>query len=236
MSYLLALDAGTGSIRAVIFDLNGRQLAVGRAEWKHLSVDNVPGSMEFDLPPTGSWPASAFARRSTPPGSLPPIFSPSPAVRCAKASFSMTATARPSGPAPTSMPAPAAKWRSLRRSTTIASNPRYTRSRDKPWRSAPCRACCGWRTTADIYRKAATITMISDWLAAKLSGELAVDRQTPAPPACSICSAATGVRRCWIWPGCAPICCRRSKRPVPCWAPSPKRRRSRAACAPGRRW
>ncbi len=43
------------------------------------------------------------------------------------------------------------------------------------WRSAPCRACCGWRTTADIYRKAATITMISDWLAAKLSGELAVD-------------------------------------------------------------
>lgn len=49
MSYLLALDAGTGSIRAVIFDLNGRQIAVGRAEWKHLSVDNVPGSMEFDL-------------------------------------------------------------------------------------------------------------------------------------------------------------------------------------------
>lgn len=29
MSYLLALDAGTGSIRAVIFDLNGRQIAVG---------------------------------------------------------------------------------------------------------------------------------------------------------------------------------------------------------------
>lgn len=27
----------------------------------------------------------------------------------------------------------------------------------------------------DIYRKAATVTMISDWLAAKLSGELAVD-------------------------------------------------------------
>jgi autoinducer 2 (AI-2) kinase len=49
MSYLLALDAGTGSIRAVIFDLTGRQVAVGQAEWKHLSVENVPGSMEFDL-------------------------------------------------------------------------------------------------------------------------------------------------------------------------------------------
>ena len=49
MSYLLALDAGTGSVRAVVFDLQGRQIAVGQAEWKHLSVDNVPGSMEFDL-------------------------------------------------------------------------------------------------------------------------------------------------------------------------------------------
>jgi sugar (pentulose or hexulose) kinase len=37
MSYLLALDAGTGSVRAVIFDLQGNQIAVGQAEWKHLS-------------------------------------------------------------------------------------------------------------------------------------------------------------------------------------------------------
>jgi len=29
MSYLLALDAGTGSVRAVIFDLAGRQIAAG---------------------------------------------------------------------------------------------------------------------------------------------------------------------------------------------------------------
>ena len=40
MSYLLALDAGTGSVRAVIFDLQGNQIAVGQAEWKHLSVEN----------------------------------------------------------------------------------------------------------------------------------------------------------------------------------------------------
>ena len=31
--YLMALDAGTGSIRAVIFDLEGNQIAVGQAEW-----------------------------------------------------------------------------------------------------------------------------------------------------------------------------------------------------------
>ena len=32
MSYLLALDAGTGSVRAVIFDLQGNQIAVGQAD------------------------------------------------------------------------------------------------------------------------------------------------------------------------------------------------------------
>ena len=63
MSYLLALDAGTGSIRAVIFDLNGRQLAVGQAEWKHLSVDNVPGSMEFDLTTNWQLACPALSRR-----------------------------------------------------------------------------------------------------------------------------------------------------------------------------
>jgi ribulose kinase len=71
----------------------------------------------------------------------------------------------------------------------------------------------------DIYRQAATITMISDWLAAKLSGELAVDPPTPVPPACSTCSAATGDRRCSIWPGCVPIFSPRSKKPALCSAP-----------------
>ncbi len=47
--YLMALDAGTGSIRAVIFDPEGNQIAVGQAEWRHLAVPDVPGSMEFDL-------------------------------------------------------------------------------------------------------------------------------------------------------------------------------------------
>lgn len=32
--YLMALDAGTGSIRAVIFDTEGNQIAVGQAEWR----------------------------------------------------------------------------------------------------------------------------------------------------------------------------------------------------------
>ncbi|AFI85896.1 autoinducer-2 kinase [Aggregatibacter actinomycetemcomitans] len=51
--YLMALDAGTGSVRAVIFDLDGNQIAAAQREWTHLSDPDIPGSMEFDL--TNNW-------------------------------------------------------------------------------------------------------------------------------------------------------------------------------------
>ena len=48
---LLAIDAGTGSVRAVIFTREGIQLAAEGQEWVHLSDPRYPGSMDFD---TGS--------------------------------------------------------------------------------------------------------------------------------------------------------------------------------------
>ena len=46
--YLMTIDAGTGSARAVIFDLEGNQISVGQEEWEHLSCEGVPNSMSFD--------------------------------------------------------------------------------------------------------------------------------------------------------------------------------------------
>ena len=48
MQYLMAIDAGTGSVRAVIFDTEGNQLSVAQEEWTHLAVEGVPNSMTFD--------------------------------------------------------------------------------------------------------------------------------------------------------------------------------------------
>jgi autoinducer-2 kinase len=45
---LLALDAGTGSCRAVLFALDGRQVGMAQREWSHRSLDGVPGSQVFD--------------------------------------------------------------------------------------------------------------------------------------------------------------------------------------------
>ena len=48
MPYLMTIDAGTGSVRAVIFDQAGRQISVGQQEWSHLAEDGVIDSMSFD--------------------------------------------------------------------------------------------------------------------------------------------------------------------------------------------
>lgn len=47
--YFLVIDAGTGSIRAVIFDTNGNQISIAQYEWNHLPEEGVAGSMGFDF-------------------------------------------------------------------------------------------------------------------------------------------------------------------------------------------
>lgn len=46
--YFLAVDAGTGSVRAVLFDLEGNQTACVQQEWEHKEDPRFPGSMDFD--------------------------------------------------------------------------------------------------------------------------------------------------------------------------------------------
>ncbi len=58
--HLLAIDAGTGSCRAVLFDRRGRQVAVSQCEWSHPAAINsatgeaVPGSQVFQT--ARNWP------------------------------------------------------------------------------------------------------------------------------------------------------------------------------------
>jgi len=57
MQYLMSIDAGTGSIRAVIFDTEGRQISVSQQEWTHIEEKGVPNSMTFDT--ARNWPLVA---------------------------------------------------------------------------------------------------------------------------------------------------------------------------------
>src|SRR5215471_20530322 len=47
--YLLAIDAGTGSCRALLFTAEGQQAAVSQREWTHREPPGVPGGQDFDV-------------------------------------------------------------------------------------------------------------------------------------------------------------------------------------------
>ncbi|MBD3841774.1 MAG: autoinducer-2 kinase [Campylobacterales bacterium] len=49
MKYLLVIDAGTGSVRSVIFDTLGAQISIHQIEWEHKQLKKVPNSMNFDF-------------------------------------------------------------------------------------------------------------------------------------------------------------------------------------------
>ncbi|HEX5670677.1 MAG TPA: autoinducer-2 kinase, partial [Sulfuricurvum sp.] len=46
--YFLVIDAGTGSIRAIIFDTLGNQISIAQYEWDHIAEEGIAGSMGFD--------------------------------------------------------------------------------------------------------------------------------------------------------------------------------------------
>ncbi len=56
--YLLAIDAGTGSVRAVLFDTLGNQISMHQEEWSHLEEVGVPNSMGFDC--EKNWELTCF--------------------------------------------------------------------------------------------------------------------------------------------------------------------------------
>lgn len=45
----MAIDAGTGSIRVILFDTLGNEYCVSQSEWTHKEDSRYPGSMDFDI-------------------------------------------------------------------------------------------------------------------------------------------------------------------------------------------
>ena len=59
--YLLAVDAGTGSCRALLFTEAGEQAAVCLREWTHREPPDAPGGQDFDV--ESNWLAIAACIR-----------------------------------------------------------------------------------------------------------------------------------------------------------------------------
>jgi autoinducer-2 kinase len=59
--YLLAIDAGTGSCRALVFTENGEQAGAAQREWTHREPPDAPGGQDFDV--EAGWAAIAACVR-----------------------------------------------------------------------------------------------------------------------------------------------------------------------------
>ena len=46
--YIMTLDAGSGSGRAVIFDSDGNEISFSQREWLPISLPEFPGAYSFD--------------------------------------------------------------------------------------------------------------------------------------------------------------------------------------------
>ncbi len=131
--YLMALDAGTGSIRAVIFDLEGNQIAVGQAEWRHLAVPDVPGSMEFDLNKNWQLACECMRQALHNAGIAPEYIAAVSACSMREGIVLYNNEGARSGPAPMWMPERHAKLANLKNCTTIPLKTKFIARPDKHW-------------------------------------------------------------------------------------------------------
>lgn len=175
MSYLMAIDAGTGSVRAVIFDTKGNQLGVSQAEWTHLQEEGVPNSMSFDC--EKNWPLVCECIQNV----------VADAKINAEDILALSATSMREGIvvydahgkelwAVANVDARADKEvRYLRENFPKIEEEFYFQSGQTFALAALPRLMWLKNNRAEIYEKVANISMIGDWILAKLSGVIAVD-------------------------------------------------------------
>ncbi len=172
MAIFLALDAGTGSCRAALFDERGKELAIAGREWTHRSLPGVPGSMEFDT--DANWTlmtecireaaakarirrVDAIAATSMREGIVVYSEKREELWACANVDARSIAEVR------------ALRARGLEDSF-------YTTSGQTFALGAAPRLLWLKAHEPEIYTRAASVAMLSDWIAVRLGAPLAVDR------------------------------------------------------------
>lgn len=173
--YFLVIDAGTGSIRAIVFDVLGNQVSIAQYEWNHLAEEGVTGSMGFDF--RAGWEL---------------------AKKCIKESIAM---AKIDAKEIVSVSASSMRegivvydkdknelWGVANVDSRAGSEVAYLKSIDADMErefyrssgqtfalSAAPRLLWLKNNRSSLYEKATYFTMISDWILFKLSGELACE-------------------------------------------------------------
>jgi autoinducer 2 (AI-2) kinase len=175
MDCVLAFDAGTGSIRAVLFDKEGNQMGVSQQEWHHVCDERYPGSMDFNyesnwklvvhcvkdvMEKTGISAASIKAISATSMREGLVLYDSSGNEIWACANVDARASAEVS---------------SLKELEEKLEQKIYQLSGQTFALGALPRLLWLKNNMPEVYEQAASMTMINDWILYKLSGQLQVD-------------------------------------------------------------
>lgn len=173
MSYLMAIDLGTGSCRAVIFAENGTPVAMAQREWSHPALPNVPGSQVFET--SRNWGLVCECTREA-------LARAGIAAKVVKA---VSSTSMREGivlydrSGREIWACPNVDSRAVAEATELVHSGRarqiYERCGDWVAITAPPRLLWIQRHAPGVFRAAAHLTMLSDWALYRLSGEFATD-------------------------------------------------------------
>ena len=173
--YLLAMDAGTGSVRAVIFSTDGTQIVVAQREWTHREDPRWPGSMDFDW--THNWElASGCVREVLAKTGVAPESIAAVSTTCMREGIllydadgnEIWACANVDARSDDEVGQLIAMDPELERELYLESGQTYALG-------ALPRLLWVKNKMPEVYEKTARIGMFNDWLIYKLTGELAVE-------------------------------------------------------------
>ncbi len=173
--YLLAVDAGTGSGRAVIFDENGNQVASAQREWWHQTDPRFPGSMDFDV--EGNWALLSRAIRQAidEAGIAAADIRAVSATSMREAIVAYDRGGREIWACANVDSRAVSEVRDLKRNLPGLESELYTQSGQTFALGALPRLLWLKRNLPDVYGRINRISMLSDWVLARLSGVIASD-------------------------------------------------------------
>ena len=171
--YVMAVDAGTGSCRAVIFDKNGRQVSIAQHEWSHLPLAGVPGSQVFDTKSNWSLIShcirESMSNASISPSQVKAVSASS--MREGMVLYDKTGREVWACPNVDSRAATEAAWMIKQGMAEEL----YFEGGDWVSITAPPRLLWIKKNAPEVFKSIAHVGMISDWILYRLSGKFITD-------------------------------------------------------------
>ncbi|OIS91829.1 autoinducer-2 kinase [Brucella cytisi] len=175
ISYLLAVDAGTGSGRAVIFDENGNQITSAQQEWWHEVDPRFPGSMDFDVNSNWSLLSRAIRKAITEAGISPSDIRAVSATSMREAIVVYDRSGKEIWACANVDSRANREVRDLKRDFADLERELYAATGQSFALGALPRLLWLKRNLPEVYRRMHRISMLSDWVLARLSGVIASD-------------------------------------------------------------